>query len=269
MFIEYLPRQTYLHRLDIRTKLIGFIGIVILAFMFKDPLYNLAIAILVGILAFSIRMPLKKIYDLLSPLAPVFILIMLFSGLNFGQNFHGTNGTALFYLLPGQHLGVTRGGLLTGCTFVIRIFTMVIASSIVTLTTPIDDFIQLLNKMKVPYEFSFIITTAIRFIPTMNKKRMLIIDAQKARGAKLEEKGIFRQIKNYIPIMVPMIINSILMANTLSMAMLNRGFGYTRSWTSLKELSFTKWDYLTIIMIILMVISGIYLRFGLNKGFFT
>ncbi|MDK2986566.1 MAG: energy-coupling factor transport system permease protein, partial [Clostridia bacterium] len=67
----------------------------------------------------------------------------------------------------------------------------------------------------------------------------------------------------------PMIINSILMANTLSMAMLNRGFGYTRFWTSLKELSFTKWDYLTIIMIILMVISGIYLRFGLNKGIFT
>lgn len=262
MFIEYLPRQSYLHDLDIRTKLIGFIGVILLIFLFKNPLYNLVLALLVGILALSIRMPVKKISELLFPLLPIFILILLFSGLNSGQSFQRADESVLFYLLPGQHLAVTKGGLLIGCTYIIRIFTMVISSSIVTLTTPIDDFIQLLNKMKVPYEVSFVITTALGFIPTMNKKRMMITEAQRARGARLEEKGVFKQVKNYIPIMVPMIINSILMANILSMSMLNRGFGYTRTRTSLREISLTKKDYINMSIIFSVVILGFYLRFG-------
>ncbi len=247
MFIEYLPEQSYIHRLDIRTKLFGFLGIMILAFLFNNPLYNLMVGVLVGALALSIKMPFKRIYELLLPLAPIFVLILLFSSLSYSQG----------------HLALTAAGLLRGCNYIIRIFIMVISSSIVTLTTPIDDFIQLLGKMKIPYEVSFVITTALNFIPTMDKKRMMIMEAQRARGARLEGKGVFRQIKNYIPIMVPMIINSILMANTLAMSMMNRGFGYSRTWTNLREMTLSTRDYLSMLVILLIVISGFYIRFGL------
>lgn len=267
MFIEYLPQKTYLHSLDIRTKLIGFTGLTILAFLFGSPLYNLAVASIVAVLAFSAGLPIKRSGGLLLPLAPVFVLIMLFSGFAQPDRFLlPVNRTVLFYLLPQYKLGMTIGGILTGCTLLIRLFTMIIASCLVTLTTPIDDFIQLFNKLKLPYEFSFVVTTALRFIPTMDRKRLLIIDAQKSRGAILEKKGIIGYVKGSITIMVPMMISSIMMANNLSMAMLNRGYGCSASRTSLTQISFKKRDYYTCSLILPAVALGIYMRFGLHKG---
>lgn len=266
MFIEYLPRQTFIHSLDIRTKLVGFSGVVLLVFLFNNPLYNLAVALSVVIMAYSAGMQIRKIYHLLVPLVPVFILIMLFAGFTPPNRFMmQINQKVLFYLIPNLHLGATIGGLLQGCTFLIRLITLVVASSLVTLTTPIDDFVQLLNKLKCPYEISFALTTALRFIPTMDRKRIFIIDAQKARGAK-EEKGFTGYIKNTIPIMVPMIVNSIRMANNLSMAMLNRGYGYSNHRTVLRQISFSRRDYAVCLLIILIVILGVYLRFWFNLG---
>lgn len=267
MFIEYLPRQTYLHSLDVRSKIIGFAGFSLLLFMFANPLYNLVLASFVGILAYSARLPIKKIGRLLAPLIPVYILIMVFSSFTRPDSFLSPlNQTVLFYLLPQQKIGMTIGGILTGCTLLIRLLNMIIASSLVTLTTPIDDFIQLFNKLKFPYEFSFVVTTALRFIPTMDRKRLLIIDAQKSRGAKLDDKGIVGQIKGAIPIMVPMMVNSIMMANNLSKAMLNRGYGCSVHRTALRQISFKKRDYAACLLVLMIVISGIYLRFALHSG---
>lgn len=267
MLIEYLPQKTFIHSLDVRTKLIGFTGLAILAFLFGNPLYNLAAALVVLALALSAGLPFKRILSFLVPLLPVLVLIVIFSGFTQPDRFVlPANRAVLFYLLPQHKLGLTAGGLLIGCTMLIRLVTMIIASSLVTLTTPIDDFIQLFNKMKLPYEFSFVVATALRFIPTMDRKRLLIMDAQRSRGASLERKGIIGQIKGSIPIMVPMMINSIMMANNLSMAMLNRGYGYSASRTFLKQIAFKRRDYCTCFFIILAVVLGIYTRLGLHKG---
>lgn len=66
---------------------------------------------------------------------------------------------------------------------------------------------------KVPAEISMMLTMAIRFIPTLDKKRRQIIEAQKARGTKFNEKGIVGSIGSYLPIMIPLFINSIIMAD--------------------------------------------------------
>lgn len=240
MFIEYLPSNTCLHTLDIRTKMLGFTCIVTLSFFFSDPLYNLFVLALVCILAFLAKFPFKKIYKLLLPLSPIFLLIMVFSALT-----------------PSNQFVTPVDGLLHGLALLIRLVTMVIASSLLTLTSPIDDFIQLLSKLKVPYEYSFAITTALRFIPTMNNKRMLILEAQKARGAKFDGSGLRNFTNRYVPIMVPMMVNSIKMSNNLSMAMLNRGFGYSANRTLVKEISFKSRDYIASALIILVTGVGI------------
>ena len=266
MFIEYLPRQTFIHSLDVRTKMIGFTGVVILVFLFNNPLYNLAMAVLVGMMAVSSGMDARKVSNILLPLLPIFFLMMLFAGFTPPSRFllH-MNQQTLCYLLPNRHLEVTVGGVLQGCTFVIRLLIMVVASSLVSLTTPIDDFIQLLNKLKLPGELSFAVTTALRFVPTMDKKRMSIIDAQKARGAG-DEKGLTGHVRSSIPIMVPMIVNSIKMANNLALAMLNRGYGYSRQMTPLRQISFTRRDYAVCALAVLLTAVGVYLRFWLRLG---
>lgn len=267
MFIEYLPGKTFIHSLDIRTKIIGFIVIMLLTFIFNNPLYNAILLVFVCIMAFSTGMPLRKIYKLLVPLIPIYIFILLFTGFTPAERFVlPENQKVIFYLIPDWQLGVTVGGLLQGFSFIFRLLIMVIASSLMTLTTPIDDFIQLFNKLKVPFEFSFAITTALRFIPTMNRKRELIIDAQRARGANLAEKSLFGYIKTSVPIMVPLMVNAIRMANNLSMAMLNRGYGFSKHRTMLKQSSFRPRDYFTCCLIIPVAALGVYLRYVLGKG---
>ena len=268
MVIEYLPGDTLLHRLDVRTKMLGFLEVIVLSFLFQDPKYQLLIVTLTGLLAFWIKIPLRKIGRMLAPLIPIIISIILITGFTFApERFEQLSSRAiLFYALPGERLGATVGGILMGSTFIFRLFSMMIASSVLTLTTSLDDFTQFFQKMKVPVEISMMLTTAIRFIPTLDKKRRLILDAQKARGANFNDKGIIGPIRSYLPIMIPMFINSILMANSLSMAMLNRGYGLTRTWTSMHEIAFAPRDYWTISLIVLSLTLAIFVRSRLHLG---
>lgn len=266
MMINTLPQQSFIHTLDIRTKALGFLGILIMLFLFNNPLYDLILAVLVCALAISAKLSMKKISHQLLPLIPMFLLVVIFSGFATQQFKNPFNQTVLFYLLPQERLAFTIGGLLQGITFMIRLVAMVIVSTLFTITTPVDDLLQLLTKLKVPYEFSFIIITAIRFIPTLNKKRLHILEAQKARGAQLEKQGIISSIRNSIPIMVTMIINSLIMANDLAKSMLNRGYGYTNHRTVLKKIAFQPRDYLIIFLNSTLVSLCLYLRFSLELG---
>ena len=268
MLIEYLPGDTLLHRLDVRTKMLGFLVFIILSFLFQDPKFQLLIVILKGLLAVWIKIPLRKIWGILLPLIPIILSIILITGFTFApERFNRVSSQAiLFYALPGDKLGATLGGFLMGTTFIFRLFSMMIASTVLTLTTSIDDFTQFFHKIKVPAEVSMMLTTAIRFIPTLDKKRCQILEAQKARGTKFNEKGIVGSLRSYLPIMVPLFINSIMMANSLSMAMLNRGYGLTRAWTSMRQISFAPRDYWAMTFVVLLLILGIFIRFRLHLG---
>ncbi|AET68315.1 ABC-type cobalt transport system, permease component CbiQ [Desulfosporosinus orientis DSM 765] len=266
--LEYLPGDTLIHRLDVRTKMLGFLGLMIISFLFQSPMFQLGIVLLTGLLAAWIKIPLKKIWGMLFPLIPIIISIILITGFTFApERFdRAASQTILFYALPGNHLGATVGGFLMGTTFILRLINMMIASSVLTLTTSMEEFTQFFQKMKVPAEVSMMLTMAIRFIPTLDKKRRQIIEAQKARGTRFNEKGIIGAIRSYLPIMIPMFINSIMMANSLSMAMLNRGYGLTRTWTTMKDLTFTSRDYWAIALILLTLGAAFYLRFGFKLG---
>ncbi len=265
--MEYLPGDTLIHRLDVRTKMLGFSGFM-LSFLFEDPNYQLMIVAMTGLLAVWIKVPLRRIGGMLIPLIPVIISIILITGFTFSpERFDRLSSQVIrFYALPGERLGATMGGFLMGTTFILRLLGMMIASTVLTLTTTMDDFTQFFQKMKVPAEISMMLTMAIRFIPTLDKKRRQIVEAQQARGTKFNEKGIVGSIRSYLPIMIPMFINSILIANSLSMAMLNRGYGLTRTWTLVRQLTFGQRDYWTISFVFLLLILAVYVRFGLRLG---
>lgn len=261
-----LFHSTLIQRLDIRIKILGFLAVVALTLLFEDPFYNLGIVLLVGSIALSVKFPFNKIGIL--PLLPLLFFIMPFNSLAYTPDrFHLTaNRAILWYILPGGRLGVTVGGIMLSLTFLLRIIIMVTASTVLTFISSLDDLIQLFQKLRIPYEISFMITTAIRFIPTLDRKRMLILDAQKARGANFKQKGLINRFRAQIPVMVPLTINAILIADALSMAMLNRGFGYAGTRTNLRELSLTFEDYWAILIISLVMGCGLYLRIGWRLG---
>lgn len=259
MFIEYIPGRSAVHRLDVRTKMVAFLSVMIMVFLFQDPLYNAIIALLIFGIAGSARLPFRRLWMVLAPLIPVFVIIMIIAGYTRPTGSFSTEFArrVLFYSWPGRHLPVSMGGLLYGLTMLLRVLVLVVSSSILTLTTPLDDFLQLLRWFHLPYEMSFIITTGIRFIPTMEHKADMVLDAQRARGASVEAGGMIQRIRAYIPVMIPLVVDSIRMSENLACAMLNRGYGATRNWTTLRKLRLRPLDYLAILAFIAIAAAGI------------
>ncbi|HVJ47620.1 energy-coupling factor transporter transmembrane component T [Desulfitobacterium sp.] len=254
--------------LDVRTKGVMLLSMLCLALLFDDPRFNFIVFLIAAGIAFLAQLSWTKVRQTLFPILPLFLLIVIFAGFSSG-NLHfqqERSQTVLLEVWPAFHLNITYGGLYRGITYLLRMLILILSSMTFLQTTSLEKLTQLLQKLKVPAQFSFMIMTAIRFIPVLNRKRILILEAQKARGAHIPEKGAFVPIRTFLPLVVPLFAGSIQMANTLSMAMMSRGFGYTRYQTHTDEFRFRIRDGVVIGLEIILIVLGLYLRIVLKLG---
>ncbi len=248
---------------DVRAKLALFFLVTLVAIIFNSPLFLASLLIFVLLTGAICAVNLKKMVMLISPLLPIFILLGLFTSFFSLTEFTSpVNQETLFCL--GDEVCVTRGGALLGISMLCRIIVMIFSTSILLQTTPLDEFVHFFNTIGLPPTFSFVITTAIRFVPEIDRKKDQVINAQRARGVDLETGQWIRGLKARISIMIPLIISGINLAENLSIALLNRGFGYSNHWTIMKELRLKGTDYFLIFVCLLLLIVAIYMR---SNGF--
>ncbi|MEW6508053.1 MAG: energy-coupling factor transporter transmembrane component T [Bacteroidota bacterium] len=267
MLIDYYPSNSFVHALDVRTKALGFLMVTITAFVFLSPIINFVLALVLFFILLAIKTPLSRVKQILKPLIPIFIIMLLITGFTYpAEKFQlNVNRQVLFYLLPGESLPFSSGGFFYGLTLTLRILIMALASTVVTYSTPIEAIIQLMQKLRMPYQLAFVIATSIRFIPTMRKKSEMIQEAQRARGAEFGNKGLIGNIKSYIPVLIPMIVDSLRMSENLAIAMLDRGFGAMKSVTNLHEIRMEKRDY-AICLIELSILAAAFWANSENIG---
>lgn len=259
MFLEFYPGDTIIHRLDVRTKLFIFIVFLVLLFLYRNPLYNLGFAVISTWFIYHIGIPTDKIFKILKPISPILILIALITSFSHSvSDFRLPLARRLIF--EYGFIQFTSGGLLYGLTLVFRIYNMVMLSSVLTYSTPLDHFLQLMKKTRLPEGLSFVIITGIRFVPTMQKKVDMVLEAQKARGARFDKGGLLSKVKAYVPIMVPMLAQAIYMSENLAVAMLNRGYGSSAERTSLEEIYMRKSDYIAMFVFLLGLVASIYLN---------
>jgi energy-coupling factor transport system permease protein len=80
-----------------------------------------------------------------------------------------------------------------------------------------------MRKLGLPYELSFILATSMRYVPLIGRRIRLIMEAQMSRGIDLRPR--LRNVPNFIALLMPLLIQSFLLAEELAMAMEARGFG--------------------------------------------
>ncbi len=140
-------------------------------------------------------------------------------------------------------------------------FVVLIASfSVFFLTTSPDHLGLALQQSHIPYEFCFAFTTAVRFVPVLADEAQTIMDAQKARGLELERGNFLKRVRNYIPILIPLIVNAIRRSLELAEAMESRAWGASEKRTNLYVLKLKRADYILATISVLMLIIAIYLR---------
>ncbi|MEM3078193.1 MAG: energy-coupling factor transporter transmembrane component T, partial [Nitrososphaerales archaeon] len=114
-----------------------------------------------------------------------------------------------------------------------------------------------LLQLKLPYNYAFIATTALRFLPLLTNTRDLIIDAQKLRGLELEKVSFIKKFTAQIPLLVPLIVTSLKLCDDLETAIESRAFSGSSKRTYLHELKIEYKDKVLIYSLFTITIIGV------------
>jgi energy-coupling factor transport system permease protein len=245
--LRYSRGDSPLHRLDPRVKFILTIALFSAAIIFFDlaPLIVIFLAQLPIIVVGRIGRDWLKTLK-----GGIFLAVIIFA----------TNLGSL-YFFRGQQL--TADIVEFSLALTLRFLALVTSFSIFFLTTSPDKLSLALEKARVPYEFNFAFITAIRFVPVLAEEAQTIMDAQRSRGLELDKGSFLGRIRKYIPILLPLIINSIRRSLELAEAMESRAFGATKYRTNLYELKMKLIDYIILILSLSIILIMIYIRFYL------
>lgn len=257
---QYLPGESFIHKLDPRAKiLISIIFIICLFIVNKFIGYTLVIAFLLTIILVA-KIPFRFI---VKGLKPIFLLVLFTAVLNIFM-IKGTPETLLYKI---GFLSIYTEGLKTAVFMAIRLILLIIGTSILTLTTsPIeltDGIEKLLRPIgkEIAHELAMMMTIALRFIPTLIDETDKIMKAQKARGADFESGGIIQKAKSLVPLLVPLFISSFRRADELAMAMEARGYRGGAGRTRMKVLKFTSRDTIAFVIAALILVWSLVVRF--------
>ncbi|MCM0649427.1 energy-coupling factor transporter transmembrane protein EcfT [Clostridium swellfunianum] len=240
---QYIPGDSFVHKLDPRVKILISIFYIVTLFLVNNFEGYIFVIAFTAISILISKVPVKYIYK---GLKPIFVLL-LFTAL---INIFMTSGDVL--LFQWKFLRVYREGLIMAAFMILRLTFLIIGTSLLTLTTsPIeltDGIERLLNPFKkigVPaHELAMMMTIALRFIPTLMDETDKIMKAQMARGADFESGNILRRAKNLIPLLVPLFISSFRRADELAMAMEARCYRGGEGRTRMKQLVLTNLDFI-------------------------
>ncbi len=259
---QYIPGESFTHKLDPRTKIIISILFIVSLFVInKFPGYLLVIAFL-GAIIINSKVPLRFI---VKGLKPILFLVLITGILNIFM-IKGTEETLLFHL---GFLNVYEEGLSTAAFMALRLVFLIVGTSMLTLTTsPIeltDGIERLLRPIgkTLAHELAMMMTIALRFIPTLMEETDKIIKAQEARGADFDSGNIIQKAKSLIPILVPLFISSFRRADELAMAMESRCYRGGAGRTRMKELKYSFRDVVAYGIFMILFISSFVIRFAL------
>ncbi|TDT50401.1 energy-coupling factor transporter transmembrane component T family protein [Fonticella tunisiensis] len=255
---QYLPGDSFVHKLDPRVKiLLSFVFIVVL-FIVNNYRGYIFIALYTLAVILIAKIPFKYIFKGIKPI----LWIIVFTAV---LNAFLTPGTPIFQKGP---ITITDRGVYLAVFMVLRLIFLIIGTSILTLTTsPIaltDGIERLLNPFKrvgLPaHELAMMMTIALRFIPTLLDETDKIMKAQMARGADFESGNIVKRAKNLVPLLVPLFISSFRRADDLAMAMEARCYRGGEGRTRLKQLKIEKRDITAVVITTLLVVISILSR---------
>ena len=259
---QYIPGETFVHKLDPRTKILLSILFIISLFVVDK---FIGYILIIGILALTVYIAKLQPRYLYKGLKPVFFLIIFTAVLNIFM-IKGTADTMIFEL---GFVKVYEEGLRTAAFMALRLIFLIMGTSVLTLTTSpieltdgIESVLRPIGK-EIAHELAMMMTIALRFIPTLMDETDKIMMAQKARGADFETGGIIQKAKSLIPLLVPLFISSFRRADELAMAMEARAYRGGNGRTRMKQLKFTNRDTIAFAVFSILFIGSLLVRFAM------
>ena len=268
-FGQYYPVRSFVHNMDPRAKIVFVIAYIVAIFL-ADNFFGLAAVTLFLLVAvFLSRVPLGRV---LRSVKMILFLVIFTAVLNL---FFYTGESAYEPLLQWWIVSVTWESIVNTIFLAVRLFLLVLGTSLLTLTTTpvsltdgIESLLKPLTFIKVPvHELALIISIALRFIPILIDETNRIISAQKARGADFDTGGLIKRAKAMIPVLIPLLVSAFRRAEELGDAMDARCYRGAKGRTKYKKLTFSWRDLLGLLYFGVLIAGVVLLNVYLGSRF--
>jgi len=252
-FGQYIPRSSFIHHLDPRSKLY-LVVILMVAILMVD---SWAAVILTVVYACSMVLlsgiPVRVYLESSKALWVILTITVAFQ----------------IFFVPGQIIwrwgiiSISDMGIRMGILMAYRLAMIYLLAQLLTFTTAplqlteaLERLLKPLERVGVPaHELAMIMTIALRFIPIFFEESSKITKAQTSRGANFQ--GGINSLRNLVAIMVPLFTRAFNRADELALAMESRCYQGGEGRTRMNSLIMTERDYLamavtTVLAIIIM-----------------
>ncbi|WIY81453.1 energy-coupling factor transporter transmembrane component T [Propionimicrobium sp. PCR01-08-3] len=214
--------------LDLPARLALLLATTLAVMSFAHPLWNLGVLAALFAIAVWQRLPLRSAWPLIRASLVVFLLV----------GFCAAFSTSARMIHDPEHLRVigewgplrfTVGGVLMGCTFVLRMLAMILATWMAMHDISVDDVLDLAVRWHLPSWLSILVSSAMAAIPNLARRREQIQQAQQARGQRIDAGNFVQRWKANVAIVVPLLTSSLVTAENLGIALSVRGYGANRT----------------------------------------
>jgi len=259
--LSYIDTASWLHRLNGITKFLCFMAWIFAVLMTFDLrlifLYvacGLWLLRMTGIPFTTYRVMLLGTGVVL--LVNAFFMYLLAPG--HGSTLLGSETIVLN--LPGPY-SLTTETLFYLLLVTLKYFSMFPMALVFVFCTHPSEFSASLNRIGVPYKIAYAVSLTLRYLPDIQADFVNILHAQQARGADISSKvSLGQRVKNLVNILGPLVFSSLERADTVSNAMVLRGFGRERRRTWYCARPLTGADYIGIALAALLVAATAWLR---------
>jgi energy-coupling factor transport system permease protein len=257
---RFYPAESFLHRLDARTKMLASLVIMILTFIAQKPLPLLALGLLTAALAVLSRVPFRTVLSGLKPM--LFILIFAFV-----LNLLTVRGVVWLPLGP---FAITDQGVYTALRMAARLSLLILNTTLLlTLTTTpilvsdaIENLMGPLRKIGFPaHEIAMMMSIALRFVPTLLEETDKIMKAQSSRGADYDTGGMVSKARGLVSVLIPLFVSAFRRAEDLAVAMEARCYRGGEGRTRLKTMHYGRDDVRFALVILGVSLAVILLQY--------
>lgn len=256
---QFVPRQSFLHQCDPRSKLLFVLFFIIFIFMANTLAAFLFVAAVTLLGIVVSRIPVIYVLRGLKPALWIIVLTVIL------QVFTNKEGALLF---SWKFIEIHEKGLQDAAFVSARIILLMLSASLLTLTTSpiqltdgLESLFSPFRKFGFPaHELALMMSISLRFIPTLLEETDKIAKAQMSRGASFSSGSIIKRINSILPLIVPLFVQSFRRAEELAFAMEARGYRGGEGRTKYRQLRFGKRDAMLLLITIGIAVTVWLLR---------
>ncbi len=260
-YLQYVDGNTFLHRLDPRTKFFFLVAMSLLTSVIKSAVALLFLLVFFlilwstcGIMSEMVQL-LKKLKVLLLFIFLLWLIMGIFEE-------PPVELLAPFFKRQVGPVVICFDwyDFYKGFVYALRIYLMIASFYTVLITTNFSEIILGLCKWHIPYSIAFAVGLVFQIIPIVIGELNAIMEAQSSRGLEIEQCNWATKVKNYIIFSFPLFFRVIGKAQAISLAMYYYKLDFSRKRSSYKTIKASKRDLVFTLLTFAVIACTVVLR---------